>query len=178
MLAAARDYGLHSVVLRPTLVYGPGVKGNLALIIRLVALGRSLPIPDTANRRSMVHVDDLVELALNAAILPVASGQCYIAADEGHHSTRELYVGLCKALGQSVPGWQVPAGLLRFGGRLGDLVGSMLHRPLPINSAMISRLLDSACYSGKRAMHELGWQPRHDLLTSLPEMVDAWREAS
>jgi len=176
VLAAAREYGFHAVVLRPTLVYGPGVKGNLARIIRLVASGRSPPLPDTGNRRSMVHVEDLVELALTAAASPAASGQCYIAADEGHYSTRELYLGLCVALGRSVPGWQVPAGLLRFGGRLGDLAGGLLRRPLPINSAMVSRLLDSACYSGRRAMRELGWRPRHDLLASLPKMVEAWRE--
>ena len=178
VLAAACEPEFHAVVLRPTLVYGPGVKGNLARIIRLVASGRSLPLPDTGNRRSMVHVDDLVELALTAASSPSASGQCYIAADEGHHSTRELYLGLCTALGQSVPEWEVPAGLLRFGGRLGDLVGGMLHHPLPVNSTMISRLLDSACYSGNRAMRELGWQPCHDLLASIPEMIEAWRKES
>ena len=176
VLAAAREHGLHAVVLRPTLVYGPGVKGNLLRIIRLVASGCCPPLPDTGNRRSMVHVEDLVELALTAAVSPAASGQCYIAADEGHHSTRELYLGLCMALGRSVPGWQVPAGMLRFGGRLGDLAGGLLRRPLPINSAMVSRLLDSACYSGRRAMRELGWRPRHDLLDSLPKMVEAWRE--
>lgn len=176
VLAAAREHGFHAVVLRPTLVYGPGVKGNLARIIRLVASGRSLPLPDTGNRRSMVHVDDLVELAMIAAVSPAASGQCYIAADEGHHSTRELYVGLCTALDKSVPDWQLPAGVLRFVGRLGDLASTILHRPLPINSDMISRLLNSACYSGRRAMQELGWQPRHDLLANLPDMVEAWRE--
>lgn len=178
VLAAACNPEFHAVVLRPTLVYGPGVKGNLARIIQLVASRRSLPLPDTGNRRSMVHVDDLVELALIAASSPVASGQCYIAADEGHHSTRELYMGLCTALGQSVPVWEVPEGLLRLVGQLGDLVGGMLRQPLPVNSTMISRLLDSACYSGNLAMRELGWQPRHDLLTSIPEMVKAWREAS
>ena len=176
VLLAAREHGLHAVVLRPTLVYGHGVKGNMLRIIRLVASGRCPPLPETGNCRSMVHVEDLVDLALKAAASPTASGCCYIAADERLYSTRELYLGLCEALGRSVPGWQVPAGLVRFSGQLGDLAGSLLRRPMPINSAMVSRLLDSACYSGKRAMDELAWRPRHDLLSSLPEMIAAWRE--
>jgi len=175
VLAAGRESGLHVVVIRPTLVYGPGVKGNLLKIMRLVASGRCPPLPDTGNRRSMVHVEDLCDLALAAAADPAASGRCYIAADEGNHSTRALYEGLCRALGRPVPRWQVPASLLRLGGWAGDLGSALLHRPLPVDSGLVSRLLDSACYSGHRAMEELGWRPQHDLLSSLPEMVAAWR---
>jgi len=175
VLAAGCESGLHAVVLRPTLVYGSGVKGNLLKILRLVASGWCPPLPDTGNRRSMVHVEDLCDLALAAVVDPVASGRRYIAADEGHHSTRELYEGLCRALGRPVPRWQVPASLLRLAGRAGDLASALLRRPLPLDSGLVSRLLDSACYSGRRAMEELGWWPRHDLLSSLPEMVAAWR---
>jgi len=85
VLAAGRESGLHVVVIRPTLVYGPGVKGNLLKILRLVASGRCPPLPDTGNRRSMVHVEDLCDLALAAAADPAASGRCYIVS--AHEST-------------------------------------------------------------------------------------------
>ena len=176
VLEHADKAGMHAVVIRPSLVYGPGVKGNLRSFIRLVASGWCPPLPDTRNRRSMVHVEDLCTLALLVARDDRANGKVYIAADEDPISTRELYEGICHALARPVPRWQVPAGLLHLGGRLGDLAEAVLHRPLPVDSAMVSRLLDSACYSGRRAMEELGWQPRHDLLSSLPEMVAAWRE--
>ena len=176
VLEAADKAGMHAVVIRPTLVYGPGVKGNLRSIMRLVASGWCPPLPDTRNRRSMVHVDDLCALALLAARDDRANGKVYIAADGHPVSTRALYEGICRALERAVPRWQVPGGLLRLGGRLGDLAEVLLGRPLPVDSAMVSRLLDSACYSGRKAMEELGWKPQHDLLSSLPEMVAAWRE--
>jgi nucleoside-diphosphate-sugar epimerase len=124
----------------------------------------------------MVHVEDLCDLALLAAESPQAPGRCYIAADAHPVSTRALYEGLLEAMGRKVPGWRVPAGLLRLAWRAGDLGAALLRRPLPVGSEAVSRLLDSACYSGQRAMKELGWQPRHDLLSSLPEMVYAWHE--
>jgi len=171
VLEAGGRAGMHVVVIRPTLVYGPQVKGNLARIARLVASGWCPPLPDTSNRRSMVHVEDLCALALEAARNPAAAGGCFIAADAHPVSTRALYEGLCGALGRSVPRWRLPPGLLRMGGRAGDWAERLLRRTLPLDSAVVSRLLDSACYSGERAMRELGWRPRYDLLSSLDEMV-------
>ena len=175
VLEKAERAGLHAVVLRPALVFGPGVKGNLLKIIRLVASGWCPPLPETENRRSMVHVEDLCELALLASDDAEAAGRCYIAADSHPVSTRALYEGLHGALERPVPSWRVPALALRLAGWAGDVGAALLRRPLPVNSAMVSRLLDSACYEGRLAMEELGWQPRHDLLSSLPEMVTAWR---
>lgn len=63
--------------------------------------------------------------------------------------------------------------LLRLVVWLDDLSGGLLRRPLLLNSAMVSRILDSACYNGRRAMKELEWHSCHDLLRSLPEMVAA-----
>ncbi|RMG50989.1 MAG: epimerase, partial [Gammaproteobacteria bacterium] len=128
------------------------------------------------NRRSMVHVDDLCSLALLAAESDRAAGQCYIAADAHPISTRALYEGLLRTMGRRVPGWAVPPAVLRMAGRMGDVASGLLNRPLPIGSETVSRLLDSACYSGQKAMDELGWQPGHNLISSLPEMVDAWRK--
>jgi len=175
VLATGREGGMHAVVLRPALVYGPGVRGNLLKIMRLVASGWCPPLSDTGNRRSMVHVEDLCDLALKAVDVPRAAGRIYVAADLHPISTRSLYEGLCRVLGRPVPSWQVPAGLFRLAGRAGDLGSALLRRPLPLDSSLVSRLLDSACYSGRRAREELGWQPQHDLLSSLPEMVAAWR---
>ena len=172
---AAEKAGMHAVIIRPTLVYGPGVKGNLRSIMRLVASGWCPPLPDTNNRRSMVHVEDLADLAMKAAWNDRAQGQTYIAADNSPVSTRALYEGLCQVLQRPVPDWQLPAGLLRLAGRLGDAGSVLMRRPMPMDSGMVSRLLDSACYRSEKAQNELGWHPQHDLLSSLPEMVAAWK---
>ena len=175
VLETAEKVGMHAVVIRPTLVYGPGVKGNLRSIMRLVESGWCPPLPDTKNRRSMVHVEDLAELAMRAAWNDRARGQIYIAADNSPVSTRALYEGLCHELQRPVPGWQLPAGLLRLAGRLGDAGSVLMRRSMPVDSGMVSRLLDSACYQSDKAQNELGWHPQHDLLSSLPEMVAAWK---
>lgn len=176
VLKAAARAGMHAVVLRPTLVYGPGVKGNLEKVIRLVATGLCPPLPDTRNRRSMIHVHDLCELALKVAEHPDAAGKRYIVADRRAYSTHELYAGILESLCKPVPSWSVPPIVLRAAGRVGDIGGRLLRQPVPLNSGMISRLLDSACYSSALCQKEMDWQPRHDLIGSIPEMVGAWKE--
>lgn len=176
VLETAFRVGMHAVVLRPTLVYGPGVKGNLEKIIRFAASGLCPPLPDTGNRRSMIHVDDLCEMAVRVAEHPGAAGKIYIVADKYPYSTRELYTGILESLGKSVPSWSVPSVFLRTAGRAGDVAARFLRRPMPINSGMISGLLDSACYSSALCQEEMNWQPRHDLPDSIPEMVSAWKK--
>lgn len=167
--------GMRCVVLRPALVYGPGVKGNLLRLMALVAAGRCPPLPDTGNRRSMVHVEDLAQAAILAARTPEAAGRTYIVCDPRPYSTRELYVGLCRALGRPLPRWSVPPWVLRAAGRVGDIGERLLGRRLPVSSEAIGRLLDSACFRPDRILRELGWRPCHDLPGSIPEMVAAWR---
>ncbi len=167
---------MDAVVLRPTLVYGPHVKGNLSKILRLIDSGFCPGLPDTGNRRSMVHVEDLCSLALRVPDIPEAYGKRFIVADNRPHSTRELYESACKALGRPVSHWTVPVPLLRFSGRVGDWLSALLDQAFPLSSGMISRLLDSACYDARYCQRELCWCPRHDLLSSMPEMVAAWRK--
>ena len=177
VLETGQRAGVRCVILRPALVYGPGVKGNLLRLMALVAAGRCPPLPDTGNRRSMVHVEDLAQAAILAAKTPEAAGRTYIVCDPRPYSTRELYVRLCQALGRPVPRWSVPSWALRAAGRVGDICERLLGRRFPVNSEAIGRLLGSACYRPDRIMRELGWRPRHDLPGSIPEMVAAWREA-
>jgi len=173
VLRTAAHTGIHAVVLRPALVYGPGVKGNLARLVGLVDSGLCPPLPNTHNRRSMVHVEDLCEVALRAALAAKASGKRYIVTDGRHYSTRALYEGICQSLGRKArKGGGVP--MWRLAGKVGDLAGALLRRPLPVNSQMISSLLDSAGYSSSLVQDELDWRPQHDLMSSLPDMVAGW----
>lgn len=176
VLETAARAGMQAVILRPTLVYGPGVKGNLRKIIQLVAAGRCPPLPDTGNQRSMVHVEDLCELAIKVVGHPGAAGKRYIVADKRPYSTYELYAGILQALGRPVPNWSVPSRFLRAAGQVGDFGERFFRRRIPVNSGLISRLLDSACYSSALCQEEIGWQPRHDLPGSIPEMVAAWQK--
>ena len=80
VLDAGRQ-GLSSTILRLPMVYGPGCKGNLPRMIQAIARRRFPPLPETANRRSMVDVRDVVQAALLAVTSPIAAGKVYIVTD-------------------------------------------------------------------------------------------------
>lgn len=167
--------GVEIGVLRPALVYGPGVKGNLAAMLRAIDRGRFPPVPDTHNIRSMVSVRDVV-VALRAALeRPEAAGQVCIVDDGEAYSTRRIYMAMAQALGRTVPSRSLPAGALRMLGRAGDVGEWLLRRSLPFNSTLAARLLDSACYRSVQADSVLGFKPRQRLEDVLPDMVRVYR---
>jgi nucleoside-diphosphate-sugar epimerase len=170
VLDASRT-GLHATVLRPTLVYGPGVKGNLQRMLEAVACRRFPPLPELHNRRSMVSVSDLAEAAWLAMTRDAAKGRTYIVADGVDYSTRALYLALCDALGQRPPSWCLPLWLLVVGARAGDLITRTTGRALPLSSSALERICGWACYRADRLRSELGWEPREDFYSVVEEMV-------
>jgi len=93
---------MHFSIVRPSLVYGAGVKGNLALMRRGIEQGWFPPIPETENRRSMIHVDDLVRALLSVAEDKRANGEIFIATDGVPHSSREIYDAICQSVGKQL----------------------------------------------------------------------------
>ena len=165
----------HRSVLRSTLVYGSGAKGNLARMIRSVERGFFPPIPQTHNRRSMVHVEDLVQALMLAARKPAANGRVFIVSDGRDYSTRDLYEWICYALCRRVPPWTVPERSLRMLARLGDGFGKVLGRPFPFDSASFEKLLGSACYDSTLIREALGYHATRSLKDEIPEMVESIR---
>lgn len=167
--------GVEITVLRPALVYGPGVKGNLAALLRAIDRGCFPPVPETHNIRSMVSVQDLVAALLAAVTRPEAAGQVCIIDDGEAYSTRRIYTAMANALGKSIPSWNLPAGVLRALGHVGDFGELLLRRALPFNSTLAARLLDSACYRSAQAESVLGFKPQYRLEDVLPAMVRVYR---
>jgi len=169
VLAAAGE--LHCCVLRPALVYGPGVKGNLRRMIDAVAAGRFPPIPEFGNRRSMVALGDLCAAARLAMERTEAQGRLYLVADGTEYTTRSLYCAIAAAVGRQVPGWTLAPALLRAGAGAGDLLQRLTGRRMPLSSAVLERLAGSACWRADRLRAELGWEPRASFYDLLPAMV-------
>jgi nucleoside-diphosphate-sugar epimerase len=176
LLAIGKRTGMHMAVLRPALVYGPGVKGNLLRLLQAIEAGRFPPVPEMGNRRSMVHVEDLVDAAWLAATSSQSDGQIYIVSDGQPFSTRQLYEWMAVALGRKVARWAIPAIVLRGGGYIGDFVERLSGRACALNSAVVQRLLGSACYISDKLRTELGWEPRRHFRDSLPDMVREYRK--
>lgn len=164
-------YVPHPVVIRPCMVYGNSNKGNLPRMIKAIQKGVFPPLPEVHNRRSMVHVEDVVGAALLAAKMPEAIGQIYIVTDGQHYSTREIYEWSRVALGRSPLSFSVPMNLIRALAKAGDIIGYLRGRRFFFDSDALDKLIGSAWYSSAKIEHELGFKPAHDLPRVLPEIV-------
>ena len=108
LLEIGKQSGMHISIVRPSLVYGPDVKGNLCMMMSGIEKGWFPPLPEVNNRRSLIHVDDLVRALLLVSDDDRASGEIFIATDRKPHSSREIYEAMCCALGKPIPQWSVP----------------------------------------------------------------------
>ena len=139
--------GLEVVIIRPPLVYGPGVKGNFARMMTWVAKGVPLPLGAIDNRRSLVAVNNLVDLVAVCIDHPAARNQMFLAGDGEDLSTTELILRLGKAMGRPARLLTIPPGLLRLG-------AAMLGK-----GDMARRLLGSLEVDISKARDVLGWEP-------------------
>jgi len=171
VLTVGRSTGMGIVILRPALVYGPGMKGNLPRLIKAVKTGWLPPLPETGNQRSLVHVEDVVRGLLLAATHPAAAGQTYLMTDGQPYSGRELYLLIRRALNLSESSWAIPALLLYGATRVADgLLRLSGHRHRPFSNAL-DKLLGWACYDSAKIRHELGYCPVWTLAQALPELI-------
>ena len=176
---AAEDLVLHGghvpepAVLRLCMVYGAGAKGNLQQMLSAVVNRRFPPLPDVPNRRSMVHVEDVVEAAVLASSRPEAVGGVFIVSDGRAYSTHEILDLMHRALGRTMPCGAVPVGVFKALGRVGDLVGRLRGRRFVFDSDALPKLLGSAWYSSEKMQDQLGFHPQWDLERALPSMIAA-----
>jgi nucleoside-diphosphate-sugar epimerase len=170
---AGRATGMHVACIRPPLVYGRGNRGNLVRMIAAIDAGRFPPLPDSGNRRSILHVANLTDGLLLAATHSRANGECYIVTDTHAYSTRALYEMIVRALGRRVPRWSAPGWALKTLAMGGDAVGAFRGRPFTFNSDVLARLMESSWYSSAKITRELGYEPRVSFEQALPDLI-AW----
>jgi nucleoside-diphosphate-sugar epimerase len=145
--SAARDCGLDLVILRPPLVYGPGVKGNLRALIGLIASGMPLPLGAVDNRRSLIFLDNFVDLLALTCTHPAAAGRVLLARDDADLATPELIRGLARGLGRRARLFAVPSPLLAA------------FCSVPGLGPALSRLTLSLQADDAETRRALGWSP-------------------
>lgn len=143
---AART-GLEVVIVRPPLVYGPGVKANFAALIGAIARGIPLPFGSVRNRRSFVAADNLVDFIVIALTHPAAAGETFLVSDGHDLSTPDLIRGLAHAMRRPARLIPVPPGLLMA---TATVVG---------RRDVAQRLLGSLQLDISKARRVLGWTP-------------------
>lgn len=145
--SVASRSGLEVVVIRPPLVYGPGVKANFHSLLAAVRRGRPLPLGAIQNRRSLVGVDNLADLIVVCISHPRAASEAFMVSDGEDVSTPELVRRLASAVGQKPRLVRVPVGCLRA-------VAAVVSK-----SAVVDRLTGSLCVDISKARGVLGWAP-------------------
>ncbi|TXT39594.1 MAG: NAD-dependent epimerase/dehydratase [Comamonadaceae bacterium] len=143
----ALETGMEVIIIRPPLVYGPGVKANFAALIRVVQKGWPLPLGAIHNQRSLIALDNLVDFILTCASHPQAANETFLICDGHDVSTTELVRGLALAAGKH--GWliPVPCGLLLWS-------GWVLGR-----EEAVKRLCGNLQIDHTKARQRLGWKP-------------------
>lgn len=147
LMKLAAETSMEVVIIRPPLVYGPDAPGNFGSLVRWIEKGVPLPLGAIHNKRSLVGIDNLVDLIVHCIDHPAAANQVFLAGDGEDLSTTELLRGVGKAMGKSARLIPVPAGLLQFG-------ATLLGR-----KAMAQRLLGSLQVDISKTCELLDWKP-------------------
>lgn len=144
LLELGRQTDLEVVILRPTLVYGPGVKGNLATLKKWAAFQLPSPFGAIQNRRSLVHLSNLSSAIIAARREPRAADQIFLVADGTHISTHELLLDL---------GWKRPPRILDF------VFACTFLAALAVPRSTRNRLLSNLEVDVEKARTLLNWNP-------------------
>tara|TARA_B100001173_G_scaffold309317_1_gene321359 strand:- start:557 stop:1474 length:918 start_codon:yes stop_codon:yes gene_type:complete len=138
---------IHITIIRPALVYGPNVGGNLKLMLSSINSGWFPPLPNLRNKRSMIHVDNLISAFVLIMNNQDAYDEIFIATDGIPYSSREIYEEMCKLLGKKIPSWSVPYFLFKL---LAKISVNMKHK--------VNKLFEDECYSSKK-LESIGFKP-------------------
>ena len=143
----ASQTGMQVVIVRPPLVYGPGVKANFAAMMRWLQRGVPLPLGAIHNQRSLVALDNLVDLLVTCLTHPAAANQTFLVSDGEDVSTTELLRRMGQAMGKPARLLPVPASWLQLAA---TLVGKR---------AVAQRLCGSLQVDIEKTRQLLGWSP-------------------
>lgn len=158
------ETGMEIVILRPPLVYGPGVKGNFLRLLRTIARGVPLPLASVNNRRSLVYVGNLADAIITCMDVPAASGKIWLVSDGEDVSTPALIGKLAAAMNRPLRLLPCPTVLLQLGAAL---IGK---------HAAVSRLTGSLVVDASRLRRELNWSPRYSLDQGLNATVQWYHQ--
>ncbi|MBV1904963.1 MAG: NAD-dependent epimerase/dehydratase family protein [Pseudomonadales bacterium] len=157
-----REYALPVTIVRPPLIYGPGVGGNFQKLLSLASYGLPLPLGGATALRSMLSITNLCDLLINHIPDDDAPYRILHVRDEQDISVRNLLIALADIMGKSCRLVQLPDRLLRF---LGAMVG---------RSTMLARLLDPLQVDDSLTRSLFSWTPPQSTESALKETVDCW----
>ena len=151
----AKTTGMEVVIIRPPLVYGPGVKANFASLLRVAQKNLPLPLGAIRNKRSMVALDNLVDLIMTCIDHPNAANQTFLVSDDHDLSTTELLKLMTQAAGKKPRLLPIPMGLIVS---VGKLLGKQ---------NVVDRLCGDLQVDIEHTKQTLAWKPPHSVDASI-----------
>lgn len=155
-----KETGMQVLVIRPALVYGPGVKGNMVRLMRLIERHSWFPLKGIKNQRSFIGLDNLVDLIVRCVNSTVAGGHTFLAADGVDLSTPELVRRIADSMGRRLILFPMSKTLLKWG------AGICGYREVA------DRLCESLSVDVRETQRVLDWAPRKTVDEGLKEMTE------
>lgn len=153
------------VILRPPLVYGPGVGANFLRLMRVIDRAIPLPFSFINNLRSFIYLDNLIDAIVLCLTHPNAANKIYSVSDGEDVSTPELSRRIAKSLGRPLRLFPVPYPLMKIAGKL---MGK---------SEEVSRLCESCVLDSSAIRSELGWKPPYSMCAGLTATSEWYRQS-
>ena len=161
LLKIAKDNNIEVVIIRPPLVYGPGVKANFLSLLRFAKRGLPFPLGSVKNKRSFVALDNLVDLIILCTRHPKAANKVFLVSDDMDASSAELFALMSQAFGRTPR-------LLRFNPKLLRVIAQLLNK-----KAVIDRLCDNHQVDIQHTKETLGWHPKISMIEGIKRVTDA-----
>ena len=161
--SVAQDSGMEVTVVRPSLIYGPGVKANFLRLMQAVDGQRPLPFGSIHNRRSLIYLGNLADALRVCLTHPKAAGKVYLLSDGDDVSTPELIQRMAEALGRKPRLLPIPVSWMKT---LGKLLGK---------GGQVDRLVGSLTVDVSPIRQELDWVPPYTMQDGLVTTVDWFR---
>lgn len=155
----AKKGDLENVVIRPPLVYGPGVRANFRRLMSIVRKMNPLIVPGLSSKRSMIGLGNLVDVISACAVHPGAANQLFLVSDNEDVTVSDLMQRMAREMNRKALVVPVSNGFLGFAAR-------MLGREQEIR-----RIIDPLTVSADKVMTRLGWVPPFDMNAGLAETV-------
>ena len=151
----ASETGIEITVVRPPLVYGPGVGGNFRTLTRWVHYGIPSVFTNINNRRSLIYVGNLTDFVMHVVGHPKAKNKHFLVSDGQPVSTHQLMDEIARAEGKKLRSWPLPEFILDKGGRVSGL------------KAKVARLVTSLEIDDTDTRNSLGWNQPHEVADAL-----------
>jgi nucleoside-diphosphate-sugar epimerase len=155
--------GLEIVIIRPPLVYGPGVKGNMLTLMRYVNRGYPLPFGGINNKRSFISLDNLADVLLRSVTKAECAGRTFLVSDGEDLSTSSLIKKIAGAMNKK-------AHLINIPEKVYSIVGAMV----PALSPIIGRLTGSLVVDSTLFRSVAGWRPCQTVNDGVKAMVSEY----